>query len=153
MLKQILNKLFERQADIQDQVKKYAPIRDVFEEFLKAGQKLDEGLFWWISPGSRRSRFNWERQEVLDTADGQGVVIEASTDPRQYGFSKEADDIPNALIKVRVSLLENPFVGQALELSPIWAILEQRPDFPLPDLDKLVKDLEEIVPLVRACLP
>ena len=153
MLKQILNKLFERQADIQDQVKKYAPIRDVFEEFLKAGQKLDEGLFWWISPGSRRSRFNWERREVLKAASNREIVVEASTESEHYRLGLEADDVLRALIKVKVSLAENPAVAQELELPPVWAILEQKSGFSPLLLDNLEKDLEEIVPLVRACLP
>ena len=65
----------------------------------------------------------------------------------------EADDVLRALIKVKVSLAENPAVAQELELPPVWAILDQDSHFSDIDLGKLEEDLEDIVPLVRACLP
>lgn len=151
----MLNNLFERQDNIQAQVEKYAPIREVFEEFLKTGQKLDEGLFWWMSPGSRHSRYNWERKETIAIpGDERTVVVEALTDFQDYRFGHLAGDVEQALISVNVSLAENPNVGKELDLPPVWAISEQDPStMRYIDLDRLEKDVEEIVPLIRACLP
>lgn len=151
--KQMLNELFERQAAIQTQVDKYASTRKVFEGFLEAGQKLDDGPLWLLFPGDRNSRYNWRRQELVATPDGRKVVIKAFTNPRQYRFGREAGDIRKTLIEVKVSSPENPTVVKELELPPVWAILEQNSDFSPRDLNRLEKDLEEIVPLVRACLP
>lgn len=149
----MLTGLFERQAALQAQVDKYAPIREVFEEFLKAGSREDAGFLWWTSPGSRRSRFNWKRQGVLETAYERDVVVEAFTDPASYEFGYKAGDVDNALIGVRVSLPENPTVVKELELPPVWALLKQDPStMRYIDLDRLEKDVEEIVPLVRAYL-
>lgn len=150
----MLTGLFERQAAIQAQVDKYAPIRDVFEEFLKTGQKLDEGLFWWMSPGGRHSRYNWERKETIAIpGDERTVVVEALTDFQDYRFGHKSEDIEQALINVNVSLSENPNIVKKSELLPIWAILEHSSDFSPQELDKLGEDLEDIIPLVRACLP
>ncbi len=148
----MLNELFERQDAIQSQVDKYTPIREIFEEFLKAGKREDEGLLWWVSPGSRRSRYSWERKAVLDIPEGRKIVVEASTDPTKYNFGYQADNIQRALIDVRVSLPKNPDVAKNLELPPAWAILEQPSDFSPQYLERLEIELEEIVPLVRACL-
>lgn len=155
--KQMLSELFERQAAIQTQIDNYTPIREVFDEFLKAGTRVDAGFLWWISPGNRRSRYNWERRVVLETASERDVTVEALTDPEHYMFGLRADDIQAALIGIKVSLPENQTVFKAVELPPVWAIRKQSSAFSLLDLDKLDldklgKDLEEIVPLVRACL-
>lgn len=151
--KQMLKDLFECQAAILAHVDKYAPIREVFEEFLQAGTREDAGFLWWMSPGARQSRYNWKRQAVLNTADGQRVVVRAFTNPKRYGYSEETGDVHRALIDVRVSLPENPTVATELELPPVWAILGQRSTVSFPELDKLGNDLAEIVPLVRALLP
>lgn len=149
----MLNKLIERQAAIQARVEKYAQIREPFEKFLEAGERIDAGFWWNISPSDRKSRHNWGRQAVFDIADGQRVVVRAFTDPTRYEFGWRAGDIHRALIDVRVSLPENPTIARKLELPPVWAILEQLSVVQSLDLDKLGKDLEEIVPLVRALLP
>lgn len=151
----MLNNLFERQDNIQAQVEKYAPIREVFEEFLKAGQRVDYGPFWWMSPGSRRSRYNWKQRETITTQrDKRKVVVEVLTDSSNYQFGHEAGDVEQALISVNVSLAENPTVGKELELPPVWALLKQDPStMRYIDLDRLEKDVEEIVPLIRALLP
>lgn len=150
----MLNKLFERQAALQPQIEKYAPIREVFEAFLEAGQREDLGfLSWCLYPDPRRSRYNWEREETVTIASGRKVVVEAFTDPTRRRYGHKAGDIQDALIDVRVSLPETPTVTKELELFPVWAILEQDPETSCLDLDKLVENLEEIAPLIRALLP
>lgn len=151
--KQMLSELLERQAAIQARVDKYAPIREAFEEFLKAGRREDDGFFWSVCPGARKSRYHWTKQEVVEAADKGKIVVEALTDPTRYRFGRHAGDIKRALIDVRVSLPENPTVDKKLELPPVWVIVKQVPGFSPEDLERLGEDLEEIVPLVRACLP
>ena len=149
----MLKNLIERQVAIKTRVDEYAPIREVFEEFLKTGRREDEGLFWWMSPGDRHSRYSWRRRETVATPAGRKVVIEAFTDPAKHWLGHEAGDVRRALINVKVSLPENSTVSQELELLPIWAILKENPGFLVTDVSKLGEDLEDIVPLVRACLP
>lgn len=150
----MLNELFKRQDAIQAQVDKYIPIREVFEEFLKTGQKLDEGFLWWIAPGSRLSRYNWEKRETIAIpGDERKVVVEVLTNFWSYKFGHKAKDLEQALICVNVSLAENPTITEELELPPVWAILEQDSDFSSLQLDRLEKSLENIVPLVRVLLP
>lgn len=148
----MLKDLFERQSAINAQVEKYAPIRDVFEEFLKAGNRVDAGSLWWVSPGARKTRFNWENNATVKSSKGKGVVVRAFTDPDSYYFGYEAGDVQAALINMTVSLPENQHMAKELELPPVWAILEQYPDFSPEKMAELTSDLEEIVPLVRACL-
>ena len=149
----MLKELFDRQSAIQSELDKYAPTRGVFEEFLRGGQNEDGFFFWRISPGGGRSRYSWRRQATLDISDGRKVAVEASTDPTRWKFGYTAGNIPEALIDVRVSLPENSGVARDFELPPVWAILEQNSVFSPLDLRRLETDLEEIVPLVRACLP
>lgn len=164
--KQMLSELFERQAAIRAdaerdkrrqeatkfQAQRYAPTREVFEEFLKVGHKVNTGFLGLIISGHKLSRFNWKNQTVLKVAKGQEIVVKAFTDPEHPKFGYKAGNIEQALIGVKVSLVENPDVSQELKLPPVWAILEHDSDFSFQVLDKLGKDLEEIVPLVRACL-
>lgn len=149
----MLRDLFERQAAIQAQVERYTPNRKVVEGLLKAGKKVDAGYWWWISPGARKTRFNWENETAFTTPEGRDVAVKAFTDPEKYNFGYNAGNVQQALINVRVSLPENPAVTQELELPPVWAILRQNPDFSPEKVGKLTNALEEIVPLLRACLP
>ena len=153
----MLEELFERQSAIQAIIDKYTPTREAFEKFLRGGQKNDEGYFLNIllplSVPGIKSRYSWKKRAAFDTSGWQKVVVEAFTDPTRRKFGYTAGDIPKALIDVKVSLPENPDVVQGFELPPAWAILEQGSVFSPLVLEKLEKDLEEIVPLVRACLP
>lgn len=148
----MIKNLLERQAAIQAQVDKYAPTRHVFEEFLRAGQQEDAGFLWWISPGSSDSRYSWKREEFLTTPEGQKIVVKTLTDPKAFWLGDRADDVSTAPINVEVSLADNPALVEELVLPPIWAILDQDSHFSDIDLGKLGEDLEDIVPLVRACL-
>lgn len=150
----MLNDLFERHAAFQAQVEKFTPIREVFEEFLRAGQRKDAGPFWRMDPVfDGNSRYNWERQQIVTIpVRERRVVVKAFTNSRSPQFGHKAGNIEQALINVIVSLAENPIVDQELELPPLWALQEQDPDLSPQNLDELEKNLEEIVPLVRACL-
>lgn len=150
--KQMLKALIERQAAIQTQVKEYAPTRAVFEDFLDAGQREDAGFFWPISPGARRSRFNWKNSATVENQDGLKIKVRAFTDPARFRFGCAAGDLQRALISIEVSLPETPSVHKELDLPPVWAILGEDPDFSHQEMDRLTEDLEEIVPLLRACL-
>ena len=94
-----------------------------------------------------------EMKETLKTANGQEVVVKAFTDPKHHKFGYRAGNVNQALIGIKVSLVENPDVNQELQLPPVWAILEHDPDFSFQVLDELIENLEDIVPLVRACSP
>ena len=147
----------ERNARHQEtaryQADKFAPTREVFEEFLEAGQKTNIGISWLVTSGSKLARSKWERQETIEAANGQKIVVRAFTDPKKPKFGYKAGNVKQALIGVKVSLSENPDVNQELELPPVWAILEQDSDISFQDLDKLEDDLADIVPLIRARLP
>lgn len=88
----------------------------------------------------------------MRTVEGQEIAIAVSTDPSEYRFGCEAGNVRDALINVKVSLLENPHLVEELKLPPVWVIREQDPDFPPQKLCKLTSGLKEIVPLVIAYL-
>jgi len=128
------------QKTTQYYVDEYAPTRQAFEKFLIGGKR-------------ELPDFKWKRQETLKTANGQEVVVKAFTDPKHPKFGYRAGNVNQALIGIKVSLVENPDVNQELQLPPVWAILEHDPDFSFQVLDELIENLEDIVPLVRACSP
>ena len=140
------------QETTQYQADKYAPTREVFEEFLKGGREKFSGFGWMTHSGAKISSFRWERQEAIEAVGGQKIVVRAFTNPKHHKFGYRAGNVNQALIGIKVSLVENPDVNQELQLPPVWAILEHDPDFSFQVLDKLEDDLADIVPLVRAYL-